>query len=289
MSNSYLHQGSADACRFWGTLAYADHVMTQPSPGDGPRVPDPDDLDDQDDPDQRDSEHLAVVPVRDAATVMVVREGHPGVEVVLLRRHLSASFVAGAWVFPGGAVDPSDGELRVTNVVVGLNDHDASQVLGLDHGGLRFWVAAVRESFEESGVLLAVTNTNREWLAAADLASNEMRDARVAVHDGTLAFADFLRQRGLVIDASRVKSWSRWVTPIGSPRRFDTRFFLAEAPPWSEPAHDQRETIASRWARPHEALEEFRNGEISLIYPTVKSLEVLSRATTVSEAFASRR
>jgi 8-oxo-dGTP pyrophosphatase MutT (NUDIX family) len=231
---------------------------------------------------------LVDVPVRDAATIMIVRERDDGPEVVLLRRHLSASFLAGAWVFPGGVVDPLDRTETTASVVHGLNDIDASRRLGLESGGLGFWVAAVRESFEESGVLLAVRQETHEWLPAADLASNELRDARVAVHDSTLGFADFLQQRGLVIDASRVKPWSRWVTPIGSHRRFDTRFFMAQAPPWAEPAHDERETIDSQWARPSEALHRFRQGEIELIFPTVKSLEVLARASTLNEIIALR-
>ncbi len=219
---------------------------------------------------------------------MIVRELPHGLEVVLLRRQLAASFVAGAWVFPGGVVDPHDLAATTSSVVHGLTDDEASRRLGLPSGGLGFWVAAVRESFEESGVLLAVRRDTYEWLSPADLASKELKDARVAVHDGTLRFADFLEGRGLVIDASRVKPWSRWVTPVGSPRRFDTRFFLAQAPPWAAPAHDDRETIASQWALPGQALERFRRGEIDLIFPTVKSLEVLARATTLSELMSLR-
>lgn len=231
------------------------------------------------------------VPVREAATVMIVRDASepPGCEVVLLRRSLTASFVSGAYVFPGGVVDPDDRRSEWNDRVVGLNDEEASSAIGLDNGGLSFWVAAVREAFEESGLLLAVKAETLEWLSAAEMASKVFADARRAVHDGHQPFFEVLSEFGLVIDSARVRPWSRWVTPIGSNRRYDTRFFVAEAPPWAEPFHDEHETIASEWARPCDALERSRRGEIQLIFPTVKSLEALSRTQTANEALCSRR
>jgi 8-oxo-dGTP pyrophosphatase MutT (NUDIX family) len=233
------------------------------------------------------------VPVRDAATVMIVRPAQgaiPGLEVALLRRSLSASFVGGAYVFPGGAIDPSDRNPRWgESLVHGLSDRTASALLGLEEHGLSFWIAAARESFEESGILLAVSAETHEWLSATELDSDTLSDARVAVHNGTLDFAEFLWERNLVIDATRLRAWSRWVTPIGSHRRFDTRFLVAEAPPWAEPRHDGSETIESEWSTPNHALERFRAGHIDLIFPTVKSLESLGRVATVTEALHIRR
>lgn len=224
---------------------------------------------------------------------MIVRPAQgvtPGLEVALLRRSLSASFVGGAYVFPGGAVDPLDrGPHWGEHLVHGLTDRAASALLGLEEHGLSFWIASARESFEESGILLAVSADTHEWLPAKELDSETLGEARVAVHNGTLDFADFLKERNLVIDATRLRAWSRWVTPIGSHRRFDTRFLVAEAPPWAEPRHDGSETIESEWSTPNYALERFRAGQIDLIFPTVKSLESLNRVTTVNEALHIRR
>jgi 8-oxo-dGTP pyrophosphatase MutT (NUDIX family) len=235
------------------------------------------------------------VTVRDAATVMVIRDGPSAdsgataVEVVLLQRSLKASFVGGAHVFPGGVVDPSDHSPAAAACVYGLDDTRASSILGLASGGLGFWVAAVRETFEEAGILLAVKRDTFNGLSTEELGSPAFVAARAAIHDGSRQLSDVLVEHGLVIDASRIRPWSRWVTPVGSPRRYDTRFFVAQAPVAAEPAHDGRETVASEWSSPIAALDRFQRSEIQLIFPTVKSLEALARYGSTVEALAARR
>lgn len=205
---------------------------------------------------------------------------------MLLRRSLSASFVGGAHVFPGGVVDEGD---QVVTTVHGLDDAQASTLLGVDRQGLSFWVASVRETFEEAGVLLAIDRKTGEWPTPERMASQEMRAARRAVHDGLRDFSGFLEEQNLIIAAQHLLPWSRWVTPVGSPKRFDTRFFFAQGPPLHDPVHDESETIESAWWLAQDALDAFRRDQIQLIFPTVKSLESLTRYPTVRDVMLARR
>src|SRR5579864_3098593 len=219
--------------------------------------------------------------IRDAATVMLVRDGPGGMEVFMLRRNLNSDFVGGAYVFPGGAVDEADRAADLEAICDGRTDAEASRILGVSQGGLAFWVAAIRECFEEAGVLLACPQGGseggrvisfRDEAVAARFAAH--RDARNA---GTLRLVDLCRTEGLRLDARRIHYFSHWITPLGAPRRYDTRFFVAAAPPEQVPLHDDRETIAHEWVRPADALDRCEEGEIDLILPTIRNLEAIGR------------
>ena len=162
------------------------------------------------------------VPIKAAATVMMVRDGEPGLEVFMLRRTGKASFGAGMYVFPGGRVDDVDHADDIAPFCEGLDDAAASSQLGIDKGGLAYWVAAIRECFEEAGILLA-ERRNGEPLDLDD-------DERHAVHDGELSMVELSKRHGLVLDLSTTQYVDHWITPIGEKRRFDTRFFVTEAP-----------------------------------------------------------
>lgn len=229
---------------------------------------------------QLDVDRPEEVPVRDAATVMLVRDGDGGVEVFMLRRNLNSDFVGGAYVFPGGGVDPADGAADVEELCVGRTDAVASSVLGVERGGLAFWVAAIRESFEEAGLLLAVDDRD-DMVRFDDPAVNDrFVEHRRRVDGGEVPLVDVARAEGLRLATDRIHYFSRWVTPLGAPRRYDTRFFIAHPPEWQEPVHDDREVIANLWIRPAEALERHERGEFELIFPTVRSLEALCRFDT---------
>lgn len=192
------------------------------------------------------------VPVLDAATVLPVRDGDAGVEVLMLRRNLDSGFVPGAYVFPGGAVDPSD------------------HLAGADP----FRVAAIRECFEECGLLFA-----RD--AAGDYPGDVPHDLRHA------PIQDVCRAHDLTMAPDALHPLSRWVTPAGAPRRYDTRFFVAVAPPGQTPRHDGREAIDHLWIRPADALDRNRRGDYELIHPTLMSLRTLAEfaaATDIVEA-----
>ena len=192
------------------------------------------------------------VPVHPAATVMLVRDASPsgvpdepsGIEVFMMRRTGNASFGAGMYVFPGGRVDDIDHADEIAPYCRGLDDASASAQLAIDAGGLAFWVAAVRECFEEAGVLLAEPR---------DGGSLTLRNEdRHAVHDGRLSLVALCRRDDLVLDLSNTCYVAHWVTPLGERRRFDTRFFLCEAPADQAPLHDDKETVDNlRFLEPH--------------------------------------
>lgn len=225
------------------------------------------------------------VAVRDAATVMLVRDAANGPEVFMLRRSTSAGFVAGAHVFPGGAVDPADASAH--RLVHGFNATEVDAALGIARGGLSFWFAVVRECFEEAGVLLA-RHHDGSMVGFDDAGVRARFDAaRAALNSGTLDLAEFLEAEDLHIDASTIHYASHWITPIGEHRRFDTRFFVARAPEAQHPLHDDRETIASCWVRPADALDMRRRGEIDLILPTIMSLQLLAEHNSAEDILAS--
>jgi 8-oxo-dGTP pyrophosphatase MutT (NUDIX family) len=209
---------------------------------------------------------------RDAATVILVAD-RPDLHVLMLERTRRAVFGPGATVFPGGAVDPDDGAERLAGRVVGLDDGAASIDQGIAHGGIGFRVAALRECFEEAGILLARdAATGRLAEHDAGLAAE-----RADVNAGALAFGDLLAKRDLVLDARELRVFAHWLTPLGAPRRYNTWFFVAPAPDGEEGTHDDNELVSSAWVRPIDALAQHAAGEIDLIFPTEMSLRALSR------------
>jgi 8-oxo-dGTP pyrophosphatase MutT (NUDIX family) len=220
------------------------------------------------------------VPLRPAATVMLVRDiDDGGIEVFMVRRAVRAAFAAGMYVFPGGRVDDADGGTEIAAFVSGLDDAAASATLGLRNGGLAYWVAAIRECFEEAGLLLA-RSIGSDRVQATD-------GDRSAVHRGDLSMVELCRRRDVVLDAGALHYVSHWVTPVGeSKRRFDTRFFLATAPPGQDGRHDDTELVDSRWVVPADALAAADRGELVLLPPTTANLHFIAGCATVAEALA---
>jgi 8-oxo-dGTP pyrophosphatase MutT (NUDIX family) len=214
---------------------------------------------------------------RDAATVVLVRDGDDGPEVCLLRRNPAAVFAGGAHVFPGGAVDDGDRGLDHDPSCRSRSDDDASRALGLAGGGLAYWVAAVRECFEEAGILLArrADGSVLDLDDAVDAA--RFADHRGALLAGSVTLAEICRRESLTLALDGVYYLSHWVTPDGAPRRFDTRFFVAQAPPTQPVVPDPREVVADLWATPSSAHARHAAGEVDLILPTSRSLDVLGR------------
>ncbi|HKC29112.1 MAG TPA: NUDIX hydrolase [Jatrophihabitans sp.] len=216
------------------------------------------------------SEARADVPVRDAATVVLLRDGPRGVETWLLTRVRQMVFAAGMTVFPGGRVDEDDAELPFVGDVTVL----ASRA-GCDQTTARALVgAAVRETFEETGVLLTVP--------VADLSA-----ARADVELGRVSFGDLLRANGLAVDAEAVRPWSRWVTPAGETRRYDTRFFVAGLPSHAEAQDVTHESSEASWVPVGEAVEQAQRGERRMLPPTITTLASLLPYRKVTEVLAS--
>lgn len=237
---------------------------------------------------------------------MLIRDADDGLEVFMVRRNPNMVFAAGQYVFPGGRVDDADHADEFEPFCDGLDDPTASAILRIERGGLAYWVAAIRECFEEAGVLLARPATARVSGSAgtADddvdldtalrsavrfddpVAAERFGAARHRVHDGELSLATLCADEGLMLITDAIHYVSHWITPIGEARRFDTRFFVARSPQAQEPLHDDSETVASEWIRPTVALERFRAGELAMLPPTASNLAFLAPFETADAALA---
>jgi 8-oxo-dGTP pyrophosphatase MutT (NUDIX family) len=212
---------------------------------------------------------------RPAATVVLVREGASSPEVLLLRRHRASGFVPGAYVFPGGRVDPADEDARLHDHVVGF---------GTQEPPFAYWMAAVRETFEEAGVLLARTQEGGPPPDAHTDAS--IAAWREALLSDRATLHDVLAGAALRADLTGVVYVAHWVTPVVEPRRFDTRFFLAALPPGQRAEPDPREMSDAQWLAPEHALERFEAGTLPMVFPTVRTLESLCGHTSVAALLA---
>ncbi len=207
----------------------------------------------------------------DAASVLLLRDGPDSLEVFMVQRHEKSGGYGGAWVFPGGKVDADDAlpELQrhldqpLDALHAALDEHALTP-----QAAASIYLAAVREVFEECGVLLAAQGQA----------------------DPGQAFAQALRAQQLVLDTRQLRPWSRWVTPpnsISSPtRRFDTRFFVARMPPGQTARHDNHEAVHSLWLAPRAALQRYWQGEIALVPPQLMSLSHLASHASVASVLA---
>ncbi len=225
-------------------------------------------------------------PPRDAATVVLLRDTSNGLEVLLQRRHAQMANMAGMYVFPGGKLDPADSEPASTalldqpaaslHVSMGENHIDPARAAGLH-------VAALREALEECGLLLAEPTHPGQTLDAPR--------ARAMLREG-MPFADMLMALHLRLHTRQLAPWSRWITPLApsvGTRRFDTRFFVALAPPDQTALHDDEETTDSLWLAPRAALEQYRDGRIDLAPPQIMSLAHLARHADAHDVLAAAR
>ncbi|MBN4665114.1 MBL fold metallo-hydrolase [Pandoraea nosoerga] len=222
----------------------------------------------------------ALPALRLAASLVVLRERASGLEVLLLRRAVRANdFSSDAYVFPGGVLDANDRAAHA--VCLGMDDATASERLGLLGAGLDYYVAAMRECFEETGVFFA-SDEHGAPLDAARLA--EVRARREALHDRQIDIASLCRSFGIRLTPRRLHYLSHWVTPLGLAKRFDTRFFLAALPEAQQVEVDHVETAAHRWMRPQYALA--HADQLRLLPPTRKLLQWLTGMDTVELAMA---
>lgn len=212
--------------------------------------------------------HMQLHPTRDipvakpAATVMLVRDGELGIEVLMTRRSMTASFAPGAYVFPGGHIDPADGQPH------NHSRYRATQSAALQTAAL----AAVRESFEELGVLLA-TNAQGVWATSAD----------VAAIDRSGDFYTQTQALGWQLRGDTVFMFARWITDRDLPKRYDVPFLVARMPPNQTPVADESEQFEPVWVRPSEALQRFKAGNFFIIFPTIRTLDKLQAFDNVAQ------
>ena len=230
---------------------------------------------------------------RDAATVMVLRSSEgpapgrsaPDVEVLMLRRTAAMKFAPGAYVFPGGSVDPADYGAEIG--WQGPSPAEFGARLGASAEVARALVcAAVRETFEESGVLLAGVPDGDPASLLAQPSGPSWDADRMALASGALTLAELLARRGLVLRADLLVPWARWITPEGESRRFDARFFAAALPDGQEVAGHEAETDHVAWLRPADAIGSAKAGEISLLPPTATTLNDFAVAVAAGGGLA---
>jgi glyoxylase-like metal-dependent hydrolase (beta-lactamase superfamily II)/8-oxo-dGTP pyrophosphatase MutT (NUDIX family) len=223
----------------------------------------------------------APVLPRPAATLVVVRDADAGMEVLLMHRTKAMEFAGGAHVFPGGAVDANDAGLAAA--CTGLDDAAASRRLEIGSGGLAYWVCAIRECFEEAGLLYAYAGDDLVRFDSP-VAREDAPSLRRALNAGEATFPALIATLGLRLATDRLAYLSHWITQAGRPRRYDTRFFIAAAPEHQRPMHDAGETVAHEWLVPRIALERHARGEVQLLFPTLKTLELLAGFDRVADA-----
>ncbi len=228
---------------------------------------------------------------RPAATVVLLREegGKEGMEVLLLRRTRSAGFVPGAYVFPGGRVDPADGSPEVRRHLTGLDPDKLGARMGLDQAdpddttppAFAFLVAAFRETFEETGIL--------PGLSAETLRATLTRELRRELLENRISFHQVLEALDAPMDGASAAYIAHWVTPEAEPRRYDTRFFALHVAPGLPVSPQESEVSDALWLSPDQALERHRHGQLPMIFPTIHTLEELARFDSPAQLLDSYR
>ena len=206
---------------------------------------------------------------------MLAREESGTVELYMLRRSSRSAFLPEMFVFPGGAVDPEDADIART-LLLRANE---SPIEGREPSDPAFEVAALREAFEESGMLLAA----RPDGSRVNLEATLLLGARAALQSGKTTLAEFLRELDIVLDARNLWHFSHWITPPSENRRFDTHFYLAAAPADQVASSDEHETFAGLWISPQEALRRYDEGSFPMIFPTIMHLRRLSGYRTLAD------
>ncbi len=215
------------------------------------------------------------VPVRPAATVMLI-DDRPDLQVYMMERHANTVFAGGMWVFPGGAVDHQDDPGYFADFATHRSDADASTLMGLSDGGLAYFMAAIRETFEEAGILLALNAQTERPLKLDDSNQARFQTYRDQLNAGELDLKDILRTESLLADVGQMHYIARWITPFGSPRRFDARFFISMIPSEQIPAHDNGELVNSIWLSPEEILNRAASEDMILMSPTLRMIKNLA-------------
>jgi 8-oxo-dGTP pyrophosphatase MutT (NUDIX family) len=224
----------------------------------------------------------AVAP-RPASTILLLRDNAAGkeIEVFMMVRHYEIDFNSGALVFPGGSVDKGDSEIIARPELY-------SGAEGLDATDLSFRIAAIRETFEESGILLARPKRSKALVDARRAREIEAAH-RTALCEGRTTFLDVLADHGMLLALDLLVPYAHWITPEGMPKRFDTWFFLAAAPPEQAGAHDGKESTDSIWVSPREALAGGESGRFKLPFPTTRNLIRLGKQPGVKAALEDSR
>ncbi len=231
---------------------------------------------------------------KDSATVILLRLARgKTLEVFLARRHESQSFMAGVYVFPGGQLEKSDGDIAL-NKLISSQDDFHPQVLLQDGNltatmALSFYICAIRETFEETGVLFARNSSGHLIDFSNDTIQARFAVYRKSLNMGDITFAAIVQQEELILMPELLTPYSHWITPEIIPSRFSTRFFLAEFPYGQSAVTDKDELTSSLWVTPAEALQMYIAGKIAMMPPTIKTLEEMAEFVSLDELFTAAR
>lgn len=213
--------------------------------------------------------------LRIASTVLLLREAAGGMEIFMVQRNREIEFSSGALVFPGGSMDPNDREIAADPALV-------ADRAGLDADTTAIRIGGIRETFEESGILLARPRGSSSLISAEDVTA--LASQRAALDEGKISFAEILRQHDLTPAIDLLTLFAHWITPVNLPKRFDTHFLLALAPPDQIGKHDGKESVDSIWLSPKAALDAAASGRYNLPFPTIRNLIKLDKLGTAQAA-----
>ena len=216
-----------------------------------------------------------------AATVLILRDSQDGMEVLMVKRSKRPPF-GNLFVFPGGKIDDDDSSQEIADLCEGITDKEASLKLGLASGGLAYWVACIRECFEEVGILLA-RKRNGDDLDLDVQEKEKYKNYRERLLKNEINLYEILKKEDLILTTSNLAPFSHWITPEIEERRFDTRFFIAYLPENQTGEHDGSELTHSLWINPNIALEKAFKGELQMIMPTIKNLQQCEGYTSASK------
>jgi 8-oxo-dGTP pyrophosphatase MutT (NUDIX family) len=232
--------------------------------------------------------------LKDAATVILVRPSKSGAwEIFLARRHQNQTFMAGAYVFPGGQLDETDKDLQLENYIKTADVFDPCRLLqGSSLPGEKargFFIAAIRETFEEAGIFLGGKTTGNFVSFHDEIVLKRFNDYRHQLNASQITLAAIARKEEISFFPDTLIPYSHWITPDFEKKRFSARFFLAKMPPGQTPVADAMELTESLWVKPQKALEMHCRKEIILMPPTFKTIEELSAFRDIDELFSAAK
>jgi 8-oxo-dGTP pyrophosphatase MutT (NUDIX family) len=238
-------------------------------------------------------ENRAAQP-KDAATVILLRKSRKpkkgNFEVLLVLRNTKSRFVPGSYVFPGGCLEDEDAEPEMERFLTGVDPKKARALfpgMSSPDKAPGIWVAAIRETFEEAGMLMAYRRDNAVIAIDSDPLVNKFRSYRQHLREGIISFKNILLHEGLTLAIDRLHYFSHWITPELLPLRYNVRFFLAEAPPNQNAVHDGTELTGHVWITPQEALEAFKHDRLDMVVPILVTIEELAGYKTIDDAIGS--
>ncbi len=218
-----------------------------------------------------------------AATVMIVRDGNEGMEVLMLERSGKSESFSGAFVFPGGKVDLDDAHDEYEKLYAGHDDKEASDILSVPKYGLAYWTGAIRECFEEAGILMAYDADGKLLDFDNEATKSRFAKHRDELNSGDKSLLDICKEENITLATDLLNYFSHWVTPTIIPRRFDTRFFVCKAPAAQEPLIDNHEAVSQCWITPAQALKRSKEGTFQIFFPTIAHIKAIGQYANTDE------